>query len=302
MSKVKRPLLSLGATGKLGDIAFRKHRHISVAEKIPVLPYFLTLPVQYQRWLYQDYCELWGFQYIDTRAAYASAGSRHHLTAFQYWMKDMLTRLPDLAAFWKLDINGQPTTPDSSRNGNTATVGGASPAAGIIDGCFFFDGLDDYLQVEDHPSLNITQNLTLLSFIRPESVGPDEETGIIQKNVQYILRTNDDDLRFFLRVDNIWHVLTISNCLQAGQWHTCMATYSEASRTMILRCNDRQNSLVLSGLADYSINVSTNVLYIGYHSFADRYFYGRIDNPVIYNRVLEISSFDRWHLRRFPPV
>lgn len=166
MAKVKNPLLSLGARGKLGDITYLRRRHTDIAEKTPVLPYFLTLPAQYQRWLYQDYAYLWRQQDEATRKAYAAGGLRFHLTGFQYWMKYHLTNLPDLAAWWTLDEKSGATAHDRSRNANHGTILGASPTGGLIDGALRFDGLNDLVQIPSSPSLiQGTKSFTILAFI-----------------------------------------------------------------------------------------------------------------------------------------
>lgn len=146
LSVIKNPCLSLGARGTIGEsLTFTKRRGVDIAEKKPVLPYSRTLPLQYQRWLWRDYAYLWTQQSEATRREYAAAGSRHHLTSFQSWMKYQLTNLPDLSLYLKLDEREGAVTHDSSRNLNHGTVVGASVAAGVIDVARYFDGLNDHI-------------------------------------------------------------------------------------------------------------------------------------------------------------
>jgi len=166
MTKVKNPVLSLGAKGSLGDaISFRESRSVSIAEKKPKLPYFLTLPVQYQRWLYEDYAYLWTQQTQAVKDVYRAAGVRFHLTAFQYWMKYQLTNLPDIAAMWHLDYESGALVTDFSKNANHGTVFGATPAAGVIDGAYYFDGVNDRIRFNHSPTLNVTSDFTIEFFL-----------------------------------------------------------------------------------------------------------------------------------------
>jgi len=154
MPNLKSPLLSLGASGTLGQaITFTKRRGQNIAEKKPELPYFLTLPVQYQRWLYQDYSYLWSEQSQATKDIYRSAGVRFHLTAFQYWMKYQLTNLPDIGGMWHLDEKGGAIAHDYSRNENHGTIVGCTPGTGAIDGAQGFDGINNYINCGNHVSL-----------------------------------------------------------------------------------------------------------------------------------------------------
>lgn len=157
MSKVKQGLFSLKAQGTVaGVLTYQKSSGVEIARGKPALPYFLTLPVQYQRWLYEDYVALWHQQTPATKATYRQAGVRHHLTAFQYWIKYQLSNLPDILGMWYLDRRFDAVAPDYSRNDNPATVFGASYVPSRIQDGLYFDGINDYCLITNHPSLDVT--------------------------------------------------------------------------------------------------------------------------------------------------
>lgn len=59
---------------------------------------------------------------------------------------------------------------DSTSNGNNGTVNGAtSGAAGQLGDAYNFDGNDDYISIPDSNSLDITAEITLSAWIKPES-------------------------------------------------------------------------------------------------------------------------------------
>jgi len=98
----------------------------------------------YQRWLYQHYSNLWGSQSEATKAEYRSAGSRFHLTGFQYWMKDTLTSNPDISAHYRLDSIGGSKLVDSGPDGHTGTNFGGALVDGRISNALQMDGINDY--------------------------------------------------------------------------------------------------------------------------------------------------------------
>lgn len=169
MGKPKAPLLSLGAQGTLGDaVTFTRRRGTNIIQEKPVPTYRRTLAQVYQRWLYEDYAYLWTQQSEATKRAYAASGSREHLTGFQYWMKYNLTNLPDIAGWWKLDREAGGITTDSSRNGNDGVIIGASPVTGLIADGLSFDGINDWVNCGNDPSLNITtEDFTIECLLNP---------------------------------------------------------------------------------------------------------------------------------------
>lgn len=159
MAKPKSPLLSLEAHGTIGDtLTFQKRGLAPLVRKKPIPANPKSLPQIYQRWLYEDYAYLWTQQSQANHQLYATAGSRFHLTGYQYWLKFMLTHLPNIAGWWKLDEKSGTITYDSSRNLNHGTIFGASPTTGIVDGALYFDGLNDRVTLPNTPSFHTAFN------------------------------------------------------------------------------------------------------------------------------------------------
>ena len=79
------------------------------------------------------------------------------------------------AAAWSFDESSGSLAPDSSGNGNTATlVNGVARTPGTSGGGLTFDGADDYLSVPNSPSLDIAgTGLTLRMSIKPQADGGD---------------------------------------------------------------------------------------------------------------------------------
>lgn len=301
MTKEKAPLLSLEAHGTIGSaITYQKGTYPKISRMKPELPYFLTLPVQYQRWLYQDYAYLWTQQSLATRQSYQSSGSRYHLTGFQYWMKYQLTNLPDIAGMWYLDVNTDPTTPDYSRNGNTATIIGASPATGIIGECLSFDGINDYLDCGKDPSLLTWTELTIEVMFKTTDAQFDRglvgsRAGIVA--FLWTLRMRAGFLNYeFWDSDGVTSGHRNIARADDGLWHYGAVTLGNGK---------------IYGYMDEALGFSQNYVPTGnfntgfpvkigggYPAF--EYIDALIDHVIIRNRVLDQSEITRHSLRRYP--
>lgn len=159
-------MFSLGSQGTLANTLTTQKRGGSTLlrrKPTPSDPY--SLPQAYQRWLYEDYAYWWTLQSAAIQAEFRSAGVRHHLTGFQYWIKYNLTHLPHISGIWHLDEKSGATAIDFSRKANHGAIIGASPTDGVIDGAFLFDGLNDRVRVPTTPSLEMDSIFSIEFFI-----------------------------------------------------------------------------------------------------------------------------------------
>ena len=77
---------------------------------------------------------------------------------------------PYTAGLWHFDDNAQ----DSSPNANHGTVYGATYVDGKFGKALSFDGVDDYVNIPDNPSLDITDDITLEAWIWIRSFSTSE--------------------------------------------------------------------------------------------------------------------------------
>lgn len=169
MTKLKAPLLSLEAHNSLaGTLTYQRRQRTNFVRRKPSPGNVVTLPRQYQRWLYEDYVDWWNEQTPAVKRQYEVLGAPLHLTGYQYWMREHLRDLPDIALDWHLDaiIAGQ--TLDSSRNANTGTVFGCTVQPGLIANAFFFDHLDDRVTRTLTPSLQLIPPRSAELYVYPQ--------------------------------------------------------------------------------------------------------------------------------------
>lgn len=302
MAKTKTPFLSLGSHGTIGDaITSQKKGSLTLLREKPIPSYRRTLSQAYQRWLYEDYAYLWTQQSSATRQQYATKGTRHHLTGFQYWMKYHLTNLPDIAAMWHLDEKAGATAYDSSRNSNHGTIIGASPATGIINGCFYFDGLNDYLTIPETPSLRITSLLSLETFINTS----------VKTTVQFFLAKDDGTNRdyylallgtsgfpqFGIHKAGVTSPINGTTDLADGEWHH-VAGVNDGTDLRIYIDGLLQATKFGGG---GTFDDDSCIVSIGARGNLSLLFKGDIDHVIIHNRVLDITEIKRHSERRYPP-
>jgi len=86
---------------------------------------------------------------------------------------------------------------DSSQNGNKGYTQGASWTQGIIGSALQFDGTDDFVNVSNSNSLNITGDLTIEIWIKPTSAITDYNHLIYKSGASYGLAINKSGYLMF---------------------------------------------------------------------------------------------------------
>jgi len=301
MTKPKSPLLSLGARGTIGDaLTFQKRGQATIvrAKPIPKDPY--SLNQAYQRWDYRDYAYLWTLLSESEKQVYRTKASRYHITGFSQWMREKLKYLPSIIGRWRLDEKSGAIAYDSSKQDNNGIIYGASPATGIIDDCFSFDGLNDRVEIGSHASLNPENAIsvdTWLNLITFANMG-----GLISRNPGFDIRlTPTNALIFLLNIDSGWRNLGASSPLTFGEWAHLAFTYDSTTRQGKVYKNGALDvTITLSGLAAYTMEQGVGTAHIGYDVLNGIFINARIDHLILYNRTLDQTEIKRHSERRYP--
>ena len=300
MAKLKSPLFSLDAHGSIGkSVTYQVNSRLKIARVKPPTPGGITLPRQYQRWLYQDYVYLWSKQTPAVQAQYRSAGVRFHLTGFQYWMKYNLTYLPDIIAIYHLDHISGGLVLDSSRNGHTGTVTGAIPATGKIAGGLYFDGLNDYVTTPGIPTLDTADEIGIDAFIRLDAtdtrvicarrVMPDFDEPLYFSSTSRFLN-------FAFNVAGVWKGNVTGNyLLTLGEFYHVGLSYNRTDYRYYVN-----GLLDVARVETAAMPTGTGVpLVIGAHGSGTQPFKGIIDHLIIRKRAPDASEFLRWSERSY---
>ncbi len=189
---------------------------------------------------------------------------------------------PDLVGLWHMDEgSGATTIADSSGNGNTGTVNGAtSGVAGKFDQALSFDG-DDGVSVADSSSLDFSAAITIEAWVYQDS-----NTGVqtvAEKRYAYYLNIQSGKLRFY------WYGLSnpgyhISpNTLPLNTWTHVAGTY-DGSTVKLYENGAEVYSANVTGTGD----TTDTPLGIGYQDYLGgvRFFNGEIDEVRIWDEAL----------------
>jgi DNA-binding beta-propeller fold protein YncE len=194
----------------------------------------------------------------------------------------------ELVAEYRFEEGSGPSVLDSSGNGNTGTIVGATrTASGKFGAALSFNGTDALVIVNDSPSLDLTTGMTLEAWVNPPAA---TETW---KDVIY---KGPDDIYFLegSSVQSGWPAAggTFSGApvygtavLPPNTWSHLAATYDGTA--VVLYVDGAQ---VGSRAQTGTISTSTGPLTLGGDPLYGQYWAGLIDEVRVYNRALSQSE------------
>ncbi|MCK4918754.1 MAG: LamG domain-containing protein, partial [Candidatus Pacebacteria bacterium] len=214
-----------------------------------------------------------------------------------------------LVGSWGMDEGAGTTAYDSSDNSNDGTLTNgptwttdSSPLAGD-GGSLKFDGVDDYVDIMDADSLDVTNAITIEAWAKPigiNSVGGSPEYGL-----SYITSFSGTDLKyesnnFSFRVGNILssQITVWSSAKSLNEFYHIVGTYDGSLIKIYVNGleedSDNQTGDIKLGSLDLHIGN-----FAGYSNV--RHFNGSIDSVRIYNRAL-LAEEVRYHYNKGGPV
>ncbi len=180
---------------------------------------------------------------------------------------------------WSFDNIIGNTVLDDSGNGSNGTIYGAIQVDGVIGKALSFDGVDDYVRINDSLSLSIVgKGLTISAWVK---TGATKSHAILHKNGHYSLFLSNDKITY---ADSItWSYGTIGyyGSVKQGQWTHILVTFDGSSLkfyqdAVLVGEKSRPGSLV----------DNSNALDIGNYTGNNYYFNGLIDDAHIYKEAL----------------
>jgi len=193
---------------------------------------------------------------------------------------------------WHFDENSGTTAYDTSGNDNDGTITGASWTDGKFDKALSFDGNDDYVDVPDSASLDITGSFSLEAWIIQDSQTSDKailsKHGTSSSTRTYGLCVSSDTastpnalMVFFYDSSGNDHTVSETSPIdRTDGWHHIVGVYD--GNTLYLYID---GSLVNSQeIGSYTVNTNDNSLRIGgFTGYTTPYLWnGDIDEVRIY--------------------
>jgi len=189
-----------------------------------------------------------------------------------------------LVANWKLDDGSGLTAVDSSVNANNGTlIGDPQWVVGQNGSALEFNG-NDYVDCGNNASLNITEHITIASWVNTDDAGNGQHNPYLTKgDYSYALKHAAGNSIEFYIYDGGWR--TISHPVDSSfnsVWHHLAGTYDGNELKLYIDGGLQAADEHVGSIATNNFNVN-----IGRNSEAtDRFYEGRIDDVLIYNRAL----------------
>jgi hypothetical protein len=209
---------------------------------------------------------------------------------------NLASALPDpggCVASWSFNEGSGSTVYDSSGNGNTGTIYGATWVDGKVGKALSFDGVDDYVNFPNSSSLNdYSGGLTLMAWIKTDTVSKYQQHIIAKGNglgypgEDYAIALQPgDDLLFFIGGTVAWVVYGVyPDAITPNEWYHVAATWNGTEWAIYVN-----GTLKASGgnQSNSTLNFSSNPLCVGREpGWPSTSFEGIIDEVRIYNRAL----------------
>jgi hypothetical protein len=194
-----------------------------------------------------------------------------------------------LVAAYNFDEAAGPTIADRSGNGHTGTIAGATWVAGRTGGALSFDGVNDWVTVNDAPALSLTTAMTLEAWVMPSTV-VDWQTVILKESsagLAYSLYSSNlsGTASGYARIGGADRDATAPTRLPVNVWSHLAATYDGTALRLYVN-----GALVATRAITGAVTTSALPLRFGGNASWGEFFNGGIDDIRIYNRALSQSE------------
>ncbi|MEA1905720.1 MAG: LamG-like jellyroll fold domain-containing protein, partial [Euryarchaeota archaeon] len=218
----------------------------------------------------------------------------------------------DTVGLWHFDEGHGTTVLDSSGNNNNGTIHGASWTEGKLNSSLKFDGINDYVSIQNSPGLNPPNEITIEAWVKTGVIPQAGWNKIIAKPYtsytspwqQYALTLHDDQFVFELNAGETKEGVTGTETLEPNTWYHVAGTYNGAEMRIYLN-GELGGTLSKSGtIASYPTDVHIGA---GIYSNAQtEYMDGIIDEVKILNIALSAdevrADYDAGQGDSTPPV
>lgn len=201
-------------------------------------------------------------------------------------------------AYWRLGGTGSTVAAETGTSGTA--VGGVTATAGALtgdpDGARDFDGSTGRVDVASSPALNMTGDLTVEAWVRPDRV---HSGVVVQKGGprgypewQYRLgMTSGGQWRGTVFMGSTARAVTAPGSAAIGKWTHLVLTRSGDTMTIFV-----DGTAVATASAVGSLNVSSFDLAIGRSGESTTsYFDGALDEVAVYDRALDAATVRAHH-------
>jgi hypothetical protein len=181
---------------------------------------------------------------------------------------------------------------DYSDSGNGGVLfGGPQWTDGRIENALEFDGSDDYVEILDSNTLDLTQGFLLTGWVYHQ--GSSNDQNIITKENSYeIAIDSDGTLKWALYTSGGWEWHDSGQSVPQNEWHYISFSYNGSDGIFYI---DGSQVSSISDPDGGSIDTNSNNVWIGARANGGgmSWFDGKIDDVRIYDRALSESEIKR---------
>lgn len=210
------------------------------------------------------------------------------------WPVEGSTPIPGIMSCWLLD-EGEGDIAHDSVGGNHGTLYGATWTIGQVDGALDFDGNGDYVYVEYSPSLDTSADeVTVTAWINTRDINKRQviASRSISTNNSWLVEINPTNcgagrLNFVLDVPTNDGQLCGNIGIAPNTWYHAAFVYDGVNRMIYI------NAQLDASKPDSGNVISANQpLRIGSWT-SERYFDGKIDEVVLWDRALSVGEIQQ---------
>jgi hypothetical protein len=207
----------------------------------------------------------------------------------------------NLAAAWNFDEGSGSAIADSSGNGNNgAAIGGPTWVAGLVgNGALSFDGIDDFVEVPDDPSLDIEDTLTISTWVnivdaslnsflvvkQPSGTAPDNYPGNYEFRTEVATGRLQLGHQWATGTDYVFY--TSAGAVSVGEWQHVAVTLAEGD---VVRFYINAIPAGTAAQTQPFGILNDNPVRIGTRKDEYRFLNGMMDDVRIYERVLSAEE------------
>lgn len=219
-----------------------------------------------------------------------------------------------LVAHWSLDEGADLVAQDSSPSGSSdgQLMNGPTWVNGMIGSALRFDGLNDYIEFGNPPSVQLNSSMTIALWVFAERL--TDYPTLISKNGGF------GDVGWALALENGYPTLKIgqpgeksktstrtsSAQISLGHWHHIAGVYNAGQKTLSIYVDGVLSNGLLNGAVPSSQRNSGQNINVGRRTrypdnIARRYFKGTLDDIRIYDRALSSDELEALGQGQEPP-
>ncbi len=199
-----------------------------------------------------------------------------------------------LAGWWKFDEAEGRNAGDSSTNNNVGRLVGNprwQPLTGIAGGALVFDGVNDYVDCGNDSSLDITEQITVATWVKMNEAGNSQFQPYITKgDYTYGLKHHSRNvIEFVIYDDGFWQVAHFPVDSSFNDvWHHLAGTYDGNKLKLYVDGKLEVTTAYAGSIASsaYNLNIARN------SEASGRFYNGAIDDLRVYNYALSEKEIE----------